>query len=170
MLCLEERQCRLEEIKGIIASQPDLGLLGFYRLNKNYKPLLTIAQKFHHDPSRLHPLPTIFMLDLYKGKVIKCLSSYHRPGEAVEVFREINTCFGLNYVTSPNYSFIFRLDLFELSEKNIDLFREVMEAVATCSSTKLKVRNIIVHQIPISKPGPMTILVPTSDMLSDVSP
>ena len=86
------------------------------------------------------------MLDLYEGKVVEYLPSYHRPGEALEVFKEINTCFGLNYVTSPNYTFILRLDLFGISNKNIDLFSEVMEAVATCLSKKLKVLNIIVHQ------------------------
>ena len=100
ILCLEERRCQLEDIKGIVASQPDLRLLGFYRLSKIYKPLLTIAQKIHRDPSRLHPLPTIFMLDCYEDRVVELLPSYQRPGEALEAFREIDTCFGLNY-TSP---------------------------------------------------------------------
>ena len=118
ILCLEESQCHWEDIKGIVASQPDMRLFGFHRRHKIFKPLLTIAQKLYHDPFRLHPMPTIFMLDFDANPphtTLELLPSYHQPGEAPEVSREIETCFN----SRNHYMYSLKLDLFGISEKTL---------------------------------------------------
>ena len=147
ILCLEERQCHWGDIKEIVASQPDLRLFGFHRRHKIFKSLLTIAQNLHHDPSRPYPMPTIFMLDFYGAAhtILELLPFYHRPGEALQVFSEIEKCFdSLN-----KYTYTLKLNLFGISEKNINLFREVIEAVAIHSPKSFHELNIVVHQTSI---------------------
>jgi hypothetical protein len=86
------------------------------------------------------------MLDFYEDHyrtILELLPSYHRPGEALEVFREIETCL------NSSHPYILQLDLFEISEKNINLIREAMEAVATHRSKSFDHLNIIVNQTSI---------------------
>lgn len=86
------------------------------------------------------------MLDCYEDNyriILELLPSYHRPGEALKVFRDIETCL------NSSHPYILQLDLSEISEKNIDLIREAMAAVATCQPKRFDHLNIIVHQASI---------------------
>lgn len=144
---MEESQCQWEDIKGIVASQPDLRLLGFHRRNRMSKSLLTISKILHRDLSHLHPMPTIFMLDFYndyRSIILELVPSYHLPGEALEAFREIEP-----YLNSSN-RYTLQLDLFAISENNIHLFREVMEAAGTFRLDGFEHLNIIVRPRQVS--------------------
>ena len=139
---MEESQCQWEDIKGIVASQPDLRLLGFHRRNRMSKSLLTISKILHRDLSHLHRMPTIFMLDFsndYRSIILELVPSYHLPGEALEAFGEIEP-----YLNSSN-RYTLQLDLFAISENNIHLFREVMEAAGTFRLDGFEHLNIIVR-------------------------
>ena len=91
------------------------------------------------------------MLDFYEvhnRTIVELLPSYHRPGEALEVFTEIETC--LHNSLQDKDMYILSLNLFGISNENIDLLREVMEAVATCRRpSSFRGLNIIVHQTSI---------------------
>ena len=102
------------------------------------------------------------MIDFYEDNyrsILELLPSYHRPGEALEVFRIIETCL------NSSHPYILQLDLFEISEKNIDLIREAMEAAATCQPKSFDNLNIIVHQTSIQvshqhlKKGYLTFII-----------
>ena len=79
-------------------------------------------------------MPTIFTLDFYEDNnrnILQLLPSYHRPGEALAVFTEIETCFNSSLHTRT-----LSLNLFGISKENIGLLREAMEAVATCKQPR----------------------------------
>lgn len=147
ILCLEECQCQSDDIKGIITSQPDLRLLGFLRRDR--LSLLTLAQILHRDPSRRHPMPIIFILDgqeLHRDDdriTLELAPSYHQPGEALEVFGEIEP-----YLNSSN-RYSLKLDLFLISEKNINLLREVMKVAGIYLPDHFKHVGIVVRQLSI---------------------
>lgn len=94
-------------------------------------------------------MPIIFILDgqeLHRDDdriTLELAPSYHQPGEALEVFGEIEP-----YLNSSN-RYSLKLDLFLISEKNINLLREVMKVAGIYLPDHFKHVGIVVRQLSI---------------------
>ncbi|KAF8341144.1 hypothetical protein F5887DRAFT_976925 [Amanita rubescens] len=107
--------------------------------------------------------PAIFILDFFALNntcEITIFPVFHRSVDAPQVFQQISV--------HPNIHDLYRgdgynvsLSLFGISEDNIHLFCEVLEAMETCARRRLypkltwesyKILNIIVHETTIHKP------------------
>ena len=77
-------------------------------------------------------MPTVFTLaNLFEGPTIIMFPSFHHPGEALRVCREVAT-------SLTNWHGLFGRDRYQLSvdlgtsEENISFLGELVEAMATC--------------------------------------
>ncbi|KAF8341154.1 hypothetical protein F5887DRAFT_976978 [Amanita rubescens] len=154
------------DLEGVIAGQPQLRFLGLYDSDFDLrliwggaKRLYQIKNYCHHPSSR----PAIFALDFVTmsgTREITIFPVFHRSVDASQVLQQIS-------IHPKIHDFYYEggydvsLSLFGISENNIDLFCEVLEAMEICSRRHLypkltrasfKVLKIIVHETTIQKP------------------
>ncbi|KAF8693974.1 hypothetical protein AX14_002226 [Amanita brunnescens Koide BX004] len=153
--------CNLE---GILASQPQLRFFGLYTYDIDLRWVGKKLQVLYQGEVHRHTSswPAIFTIDfgIYSTRPITLFPAFHRPGEALPILREISVHLesqSLYYEDGYYLSF----SLLGISEDNISLFCEAMEAMAICtrhhlypgltrrSSINL---SIIVHGTTIEKP------------------
>ncbi|KAF8344429.1 hypothetical protein F5887DRAFT_971140 [Amanita rubescens] len=153
------------DLEEILASQPQLRFLGLHTydidLQLVWKKLQELYQRKHHRHTT-SSWPAIFTIDfgIYGTRPITMFPAFHRPGEALQVLREISIHLesqSLYYEDGYDLSF----SLLGISEDNISLFCEAMEAMAICTRRHLYPAltrrssinlSIIVHKTTIEKP------------------
>ena len=117
-----------QDLEGIVADKSHLRLLGIH--SRNWHSLIPQINKLHQGLSRCRTMPTVFMLAY--GPTVTMFPAFYRPGEALQACREVGA-------SLTNWHGFFRQDRYHLSvsllgisEKNISLLRELMEAMAIC--------------------------------------
>ena len=137
------------DLEGVIAGQPQLRFLGLY----DYR--LDQIRNYHrrHTSSG----PAIFILDFFTLSKITILPVFHRSVDAPQVFQQISVhpkIHNLGYEDGYDVS----LSLFGISEDNINLFCEALEAMEMCARRRLYPKltleshnnlKIIVHETTI---------------------
>jgi hypothetical protein len=152
------------DLEGAIVGQPQLRFLGLYDSNFDVrltwggvKTLYQITNcHCHHTSSG----PAVFVLDFITmsgTREITIFPVFHRSVDASQVFQQIS-------IHPKIHDFYYKggydvsLSLFGISEDNINLFCEVLEAMEICSRRNLypkltrasfKVLKIIVHETTI---------------------
>jgi len=126
----------VHDLEGIIVSQPNLRLFGVYY---HFRLDATVCKKLDRVFQRLlshrHTIGLkLFLLHYSKSKdesaaVINMLPFLHRPGEALQVCREAEklTEWPNDFHEASGHS---SLSLVGISEENISLLEELMEAMA----------------------------------------
>lgn len=134
-LCLSHY---VHDLEGIIVSQPNLRLFGVYY---HFRLCATVCKKldgvFQHLLSHRHTIELkLFLLHYSKSKdgstaVINMLPFLHRPGEALQTCIEAEklTEWPDDFREASGHS---SLSLVGISEENISLLEESMEAMAEC--------------------------------------
>lgn len=125
--------CNLE---GILASQPQLRFFGLYTYDIDLRWVGKKLQVLYQGEVHRHTSswPAIFTIDfgIYSTRPITLFPAFHRPGEALPILREISVHLesqSLYYEDGYYLSF----SLLGISEDNISLFCEAMEAMAICT-------------------------------------
>ena len=127
-LCLD---CS-HDLEGIIADQPHLRFLGIH-YDYSDTDLLMKIQALYQNASPSRTMPTVFTLHMLTHvPMVDIWPSFHRPGEALQLCREIV----LSLSKSPMHCYVQRMILsfclLGISEENIDLLSEAMDAAAAC--------------------------------------
>ena len=130
-LCLHHSN----DLESIIAGQPLLRCLGvLYDF-----PDETICQikRVYQNLSCRHTMPPTFTLVFmqYDGPMLGMWPSFHRPGEALQVCRDIEKSFTKIWTmrSKPKiWRLIFSFCLLGISEENINLLSEAIEAAVVC--------------------------------------
>ena len=113
----------------MVADKPHLQLLGIHSASLDRSPRI---KKIHQDLSRCRTMPTVFMLaDLFEGPTITMFPLHH-PGKALRACREVATFLTNWHGFFGNDRYHLSVDLFGISEENISLLSELMEAMVTC--------------------------------------
>lgn len=128
------------DLEEILASQPQLRFLGLYTYDTDLQLVWKKLQELHQHKHRRHAssYPAIFTIDfgIYGTRPITTFPAFHRPGEALQVLREISVHLesqSLYYEDGYDLSF----SLLGISEDNISLLCEAMEAMAICTRRNL---------------------------------
>jgi hypothetical protein len=128
------------DLESIIANQPRLRLLGIYCGEDDETVFAERIKPLFESSSRRLRIPTIFALgrfcwDIRLNWTSKCLRLTmlplsHHPGEALQECRKILTL--LSKYHKVHYVRHVSFKLLGITEENISLLEEVMEAMVTC--------------------------------------
>jgi hypothetical protein len=123
------------EFEGILACQSQLRFLGLYNRGFGYRSLWEKLKRLHLSTHRPHVSSgsAVFEIDfgLYETPPITMFPAFHLPGEALSVFREI-LVHPKNHDLYYENGYDISLSFLGISEHNISLFCEAMEAMAIC--------------------------------------
>ncbi|KAF8341138.1 hypothetical protein F5887DRAFT_976896 [Amanita rubescens] len=155
------------DLEGVIAGQPQLRFLGLYDSDYS-EPLIWREVKGLYQIKNCHCRhtssgPAIFILDFFTFNLtreITIFPVFHRSVDAPQVFQQISVHPKIHDLYYEDRYYV-SLSLFGISEDNINLFCEVLEAMEICSRHRLyskltrksyKTLKIIVHETTIQKP------------------
>ena len=123
-----------QDLEGIITDQPQLRLFGVhFSLHILDMNLWTKIEQLYQSSSRRRTMPVVFVGCLPYYGPIHMLPSFHRPGEALQACRE--TAASLNKWCNGfdrNSGYQLSLSLIGISEENVSLLGEMIEAMAAC--------------------------------------
>ncbi|KAF8351840.1 hypothetical protein F5887DRAFT_932641, partial [Amanita rubescens] len=143
------------ELGEIIACQSQLRFLGLYHDHGDLQLVSKKLKGLHLNKHRPYVSsgPAIFTIESYYTRPITMFPAFHLPGEVISVFREISA--------PPKYYEIpyeLSLSFLGISEYNISLFCEAIDAMAICAHHHLhpgltsQTLRIIVHETTLQKP------------------
>ncbi|KAF8341142.1 hypothetical protein F5887DRAFT_976919 [Amanita rubescens] len=153
------------EFEGILACQSQLRFLGLYNHEIGCRSLWEKLKRHHLSTHRPHVSsgPAIFEIDfgLYEAPPITIFPAFHLPGEALSVFREL-LVHPKNHDRFYENGYDLSLSFLGISEHNVSLFCEAMDAMAICAHHRLHPGRlsyrsytnlrIIVHETTLQKP------------------
>ncbi|KAK2464596.1 hypothetical protein APHAL10511_003385 [Amanita phalloides] len=150
------------DLEGIIASQPELRLLGIYHIHFDRDALAKVKGLYHNIISCRHlsatPTPTMFLLDgswsnsqIY---AVTMLPAFYQSGQVAKACGEIASSLGNEdpgHLYEENKSRL-SISLIGISAENIGLVSETMEAMATRFPNSSQVLKVSVVDTSIQAP------------------